>query len=269
MNIGRIARWMPVLAVASLALLMGATAGQAQGDFGRDRPSLLAKRLGHHPRTHTPGFSSSHDWRVPLTAAETEYRVHADALSRGYAHTATHGRFSEYEPLIPRRIRGWFKSEVSASAYAAGLRREAYRSSDARLNAIIDDIRADRRHIDAFWIAANDVYDADNLRLAELNSGFIDPRIADDILRRIDENRAIMDIVLFALEERLVGYRVALNEAFVAAPSPVFRGAWLEFEQLDRHAQRLKANGDGLGRAYVRPLPPADGCVIRSLARAC
>lgn len=239
-----------------------------QGDFGRENPSRLFQRVGLDKYSHVPDYANE-PGRIRFTPAETELRLHAYALTRTFAHQKTHGHFAEFDPFVPRAVEAVFKPQVTAVGYAAEIDAAGYQSPEARLNAIIDDIRTDGRHIDAFWVAAVDVYRDDERRFAEIERGNLPPDVVTDLARRIEENRAILDITVFALGERLEGYRIALSRGYAAAPTNAYAGAWVEFENYKRIVQRVASDTDNLGRTHSLALPRSDGCVVRSLARPC
>lgn len=255
--------WAVVLASLTLAGCGG------QGDFGRDSPNLLATRIGMNAYSAIPGYENGHTGRAAFTAAETDLRRYADALTRTYAHQKTYGNFSRLPKIIPRKIRAGVNAKVPIGNYAAEINRIGFTSAEARLNAIIDDIRSDGRNIDGFWSAVVRVYRSDRSRAGEIDAGGIRPAVAGDILRRIEENRSIVDRVLNSTGVRLEGYRLAISEAYLADPAAGYAGAKLEYDDLRRTIVNLNSNLDGLGARYALSLPPTDGCRSRSLARPC
>ena len=257
----------PLWGVVLVALALAGCG--SQGDFGRDNPSLMASRVGMHPYTLVSGYQAGHAGRVAFTPAETELRKFANALSRTYAHQKTYGNYAELTPIVPRKLRAALKSRTTAKYYVGEINRMGFKSGEARLNAITDDMRADERSIDGLWSAAVTVYRTDSTRIGEIDAGSIRPAVASDILRRIEENRAIIDLVQNALGERLEGYRMAISEAFVADPGPGYAGAKLEYDALRRSVENFDSNLKGLGTRYALSLPRSDGCITQSLARAC
>lgn len=256
--------------LVSLLFVLTALAGcSGQGEFGREQPSILAQRVGMNPYTHVSGYQTGHWGRTALTPAETEMRMFANALAKGYAHQKTHGGYADFAPIVPRKLMARLKSRSSAKFYVGLINHHNFKSNEARLNAIVDDMRTDSRNIDGMWAAARVVYDADSKRVREIEGGNYRPPVAQEIIRRIDENRTIVNLVLQALGERLAGYNMAVSEAYLADPSQGQAGAKLEVTALERKIGVFDANINGLGVRHALALPRSDGCILRSLARTC
>ncbi|VAW13605.1 hypothetical protein MNBD_ALPHA09-1763 [hydrothermal vent metagenome] len=257
----------PLWGVVLVALTLAGCG--TQDDFGRVNSSTLATRIGMAPYLLVPGYRDENAGRTALTPAETDLRRYANALTSGYAHQKTHGNYAQMVPIVPRKLRAALKSRTTAKYYVGEINRVGFKSGEAALNAITDDMRADERNIDGLWSAATKVYRADGIRIGEIDAGGIRPAVAGDILRRIEENRAIIDGVLKVAGERLEGYRMAISEAFVADPGSGYAGAKLEYVNLRRSVENLDSNLKGLGTRYALSLPRTDGCISQSLARAC
>lgn len=256
-----------LFSAAALALTLAGCG--SQGDFGRDNSSVPAQRLHLNPYVHTAGLSGIHRGRIPLTPEETELRLYANALGRTYAHQKTHGNYAEFAPIVPRKLVALHKPEVTAAGYVSRINRAGFRSNEARLNAIIDDIRADGRNLNGLWHATSAVYRADTARVAEMESRGTSQDLANDILARIEENRAVIDLALAALAERLAGYDLALADAYLVHPGRGHAGARLELNGLRRNVHNFESNLRGLGSRYALSLPPADGCMVQSLDHNC
>ncbi len=182
-----------------------------------------------NPYSAVPGYEVGHSGRVAFTPAETDLRRYADALTRTYAHQKTYGNYSQLPPIAPRKIRAALKSKKTAKYYVGEINRIGFKSGEARMNAITDDIRSDGRNIDGLWSAAVRVYRADSIRTGEIESGDIRPSVARDVLRRVEENRALIEITLDAVGVRLEGYRLAISEAYLSNPEPGYAGVKLEY----------------------------------------
>ncbi len=105
------------------------------------------------------------------------------------------------------------------TAYYRHLQGALLRSTAARYNQLIDDIRNDVVRIAPFYMTANRVADLDRRREASMQ------RVADlspperlSALARIGENSLTIAWVQHSLAERCAGYRFALEHLAVAEP---------------------------------------------------
>ena len=108
------------------------------------------------------------------------------------------------------------------AAYYAHLMGEFHRSTIARYNQLIDDMRNDIVRIDPFFQTARRVADVDQRR--EKSMQFVadlgpDERIS--ALARVGENSLTIAWVYHSLNERCASYRYALEHLTVAEPAPV------------------------------------------------
>ena len=105
------------------------------------------------------------------------------------------------------------------AAYYRHLQATLYRSSTARYNQLIDDIRNDIARIEPFFIMARRVADLDRRREASLTqiAGF-SPAERVNAAARIGENSLTIAWVRNSLDQRCAGYRFALNRLAVAEP---------------------------------------------------
>lgn len=258
------AGWHGAVALAVGALLLG---GCVQGDFGRQEPSVLAQRLGLDPNVHVPGFAQTSHSALPLTGDERELRLRAYALTYVYAHEPSYGHWSGFAPLTPRNMR--HRTAPSAAGYAAAIDALGFRSPEARMNAIVDDIGADTVQIERFGEAAQAVYTVDASRLYDLRRVGAPPGPEAEVVQRIEENRFVMDRTLAALDERLAGYELALGQSVLAAGAGPRAAAVLELDGLRRRVARLGFQMARLDARHAPTLPLAEGCTQRSLARVC
>jgi hypothetical protein len=112
--------------------------------------------------------------------------------------------------------------KVDTPAYYAHLMGEFHRSSTARYNQLIDDMRNDIARIDPFFQTARRVADVDQRR--EKSMRFVadlDPVERTSALARVGENSLTIAWVYHSLNERCAGYRYALEHLTVAEPVPV------------------------------------------------
>ena len=129
-------------------------------------------------------------------------------------------------------------------AYYAHLMGEFHRSSIARYNQLIDDMRNDIVRIDPFFQAARRVIDVDQRRqksmeyVADLN-----PPERTSALARVGENSLTIAWVHHSLTQRCASYRYALEHLTAAEPAPVAADAEYVLTELQ---QQIEANPVGL-----------------------
>ena len=256
-------RWPAVAAVLAGLLASGC---MATGDFGRPEPSALHQRAGMHKYASVPGFENASDPALPLSDSEAELRSRAYALTYSYAHQPSHGHWSQYASIVPRRPVAHLPD---AEAYAGRIAKAGYQSSDARVNAIVDDIRADRVHIDAFYEAARQVYIVDAGRIADLERLTQAPEPEARVASRVEENRQIVEGTLFALDERLRGYEMAMGEMVLVAGRRVRARARREVDGLARRIARLKSEVIRLDETHALFEPVSTDCIDVSIASPC
>ena len=238
-----------------------------QGDFGRLEPSSINRYLGHDVYSHVPGFASTVETAVPLTADESELRASAYNLVFVNAHKQTHDHWSEPNRFISTTFPSG--EPPNAIAYAQNLAVARYRSPEARFNAIGDDIRADLMGIDAFQRAALSVYRADAVRLRDLDRVATSEKVAHTVSVRIAENRQIVEQTLVALTEKIAGYELALGDTIVVGSLRGRAGAAQELENIKRRFARLEADLRHTEGRFAMTLPSQPTCLDRSIARTC
>lgn len=146
--------------------------------------------------------------------------------------------------------------------YYAHLHGKFYRSSTARYNHLMDDIRNDIERIDPFLDIARRVVDLDHRREAAM------PHVADlapvegfNALARVGENALVIAWVQHALVERCASYRFALEHLAVVEPEPAAADADRALTQLQ---QKVAINNlvaaphfaEGPGVIVARAAPP-------------
>src|SRR5580700_7359515 len=108
------------------------------------------------------------------------------------------------------------------TAYYRHLQGELLRSSAARYNQLIDDIRSDSARIEPFFMAARRVADLDRRREASMAQiGGLTPAERVNAQARVGENGLTIAWVHNSLDQRCAGYRFALEHLAVAEPAPV------------------------------------------------
>ncbi|MHA1545104.1 MAG: hypothetical protein ACTSUY_01600 [Alphaproteobacteria bacterium] len=258
-----LARWIvPGLVVP---LMIAGSGCALQGDLGREAPSFAQQKIGGGKYGRLPGLKNTR-WGVPLTVAETDLRTRAYALTYTYAHRSTFRHWNTAGRVLPKYTRA--TKQLSASAYVGELDTQLYASPEARINAIIDDIRADREQIDGFWAAAQAVYGDDQRRLASI-SHIRNEKLARNTTGRIEENRYYVEKTLSALEVRIHGYEQAFSQTMATMPHTGGAGADLELEGLRRRAARLQSDISRLDNRYAFAMPAPARCLRPSIAGNC
>jgi hypothetical protein len=126
------------------------------------------------------------------------------------------------------------------AAYYAHLMGEFHRSSIARYNLLIDDMRNDIVRIEPFFQTARRVADIDQRREKSMQIvADLTPPERISALARVGENSLTIAWVHHSLTERCAGYRFALEHLTVAEPAPVAAEAERVLTQLQ---QQIAAN---------------------------
>jgi hypothetical protein len=132
-----------------------------------------------------------------------------------------------------------------------------YRSTAARYNQLIDDIRNDVVRIGPFFDMAHRVVEADRRRRESLDLlPDISPPDRFNALARIGENTLTIAWVQNSLAQRCAGYRFALNHLLVAEPDNLSAQAGIAVAQLQ---QQIAAS------QFVAP-PPFAGTPVAAQA---
>jgi len=204
----------PVAIWAALSLLGGCG---VKGDFGRVRPSLAGDDIHAWLGPAALGAKPGHGSSFQLTEDERRLRDLAYPLiDPPYDRSKWDSVLGALGYARPER------AYPKPSDYAARLLTMPYRSQNARYNRLIEDIRADVTRLDPFYATARYVLDIDGKR--EKSLAYVSNLTKDDrsnALRRIAENRAIVQWVDGSVRERAAAYRIALERMVVAAPSPL------------------------------------------------
>jgi len=205
-----------VLAVLTLLVLSGCT---SIGDFGRLADPLVTDDI--------------HAWVGEEAAASVGSPISADNLTDD-ERTLRDLAFPLIEPPYDR-IR-WdavvyeygtkqsFQHKLWAfdpTAYYRHLQGEMQRSSAARYNQLIDDIRNDIVRLGPFFAVARRVVDLDRRREASMEQiADLTPAERVNAQARINENSLTVAWVDKSLTQRCASYRFALEHLAVAEPEP-------------------------------------------------
>jgi hypothetical protein len=207
----------PVVAVLTLFVLSGCT---SIGDFGRLADPLATDDI--------------HDWVGEEAATRVGAPVSADNLT-DEERTLRDLAFPLIEPSYDRirwdavvyeyGTKNAFQRELWAfdpTAYYRHLQGEMQRSTAARYNQLIDDIRNDVVRIGPFFLLARRVVDLDRRRAASMRQiGGLTPAERANAVARINENSLTIAWVDKSLEQRCASYRFALEHLAVAEPEPI------------------------------------------------
>jgi hypothetical protein len=134
-------------------------------------------------------------------------------------------------------------------AYYAHLIGEFHRSSIARYNQLIDDMRNDIVRIDPFFQTARRVIDVDQRRQKSMEYvADLSPPERTNALARVGENSLTIAWVHHSLTQRCASYRYALEHLTVAEPAPVAADAEYVLRELQ---QQIEANPVGLAPQFA------------------
>ena len=126
------------------------------------------------------------------------------------------------------------------TAYYRHLQAEMLRSSAARYNQLIYDIRNDIVRIGPFFVTARRVVDLDRRREASMTQvASLTPAERVNAQARVNENSLTIAWVNRSLNQRCASYRFALEHLAVAEPQPVAADADTALTQLQ---QQIEAN---------------------------
>ena len=237
-------------AVLALLILPGCS---STGDFGRLSDSLVTDDI--------------HAWVGQEAAARAGAPVSADNLTED-ERTLRDLAFPLIEPPYDRQrwdaivyehgTKPSFQHQLWAfdpTAYYRHLQGELLRSSAARYNQLIDDIRNDIVRIDPFFMTARRVVDLDRRRQASLAQiAGLTPGDRLNAQARIGENSLTVAWVSNSLNQRCAGYRFALEHLAVAEPQSAAAEADLVLTQLQ---QQIETNQVVVAAPYFAAVPAA------------
>jgi hypothetical protein len=213
----RVTRPRAALAVLAFVVLSGCS---SIGDLGQLDP--------------TPVSDGIHDWVGQQAAARGGAPISAFNLTDD-EHTLRDLAFPLIEPPYDRQrwdavVYEWgdkhsFQRALwnyDPTAYYRHLQNELDRSTAARYNQIIDDIRDDLMRIDPFFMAARKVADLDRRREATMAQvASLSPPERFNAQARIAENSLTIAWVHTSLNQRCASYRFAIEHLAVAEPELV------------------------------------------------
>jgi hypothetical protein len=223
------------LAVIAVLLLSGCT---SIGDFGRLQSPLVTDDIhawvGQEAAAHAGAPVSLNN----LTDDERTLRDLAFPLIEPpYDRVRWDAVVYEYGQKQSFRRDLW---SFDTAAYYAHLMGEFHRSSIARYNQLIDDMRNDIVRIDPFFQTARRVVDVDQRREKSMQYvADLSPPERISALARVGENSLTIAWVHHSLTERCAGYRYALEHLTVAEPAPVAADAEAVLTQLQ---EQIAAN---------------------------
>jgi hypothetical protein len=231
--------------VSASALLAGCS-----GDFGELKPQLVSPAIhdwvaedatGSLPRSAfqlTDDERQLRDLAYPLV--EPPYlRQNAESLPREYG-----------------RLRAQYHAGNDPTAYAAWLVSYPSRSPASRYSRLLDDIRNDTTRLPQLFETAARVVDMDRKRrrsFAYIPVTSTGERVEAE--RRMNENAAIVAQVQRSLDQRVAGYRFALERLIIMAPSPTAAQVELMINQLRATIDRYR---------HGAPLFRAEGSLARN-----
>jgi hypothetical protein len=239
-----------LFAVFALVALSGCS---STGDFGRLADPLVTDNI--------------HAWVGQEAAASVGAPVSADNLTDD-ERTLRDLAFPLIEPPYDRQrwdavvyeygTKYSFQRKLWAfdpTAYYRHLQGEPLRSSAARYNQTIDDIRNDIVRVEPFFMVAHHVVDLDRRRQASMEHvASLTPAERVNAQARVGENALTIAWVHNSLNQRCTSYRFALEHLAVAEPQPAAADADRLLTELQ---QRIEANPVEIARFVDPPLAVA------------
>ena len=209
------------------------------GDFGRlDEPAVtddIHSWVGEEAAVRNGGLVSAYS----LTDEERTLRDLAFPLIEPpYDRQRWDAVVYEYgtKQSFQRKLWGPF----DPTAYYRHLQGELLRSSAAKYNRIIDDVRNDIVRLEPFFMAARRVVDLDRRREASVGQiASLSPAERVNAEARVGENSFTISWVSNSLNERCAAYRFALEHLAVAEPQPAAAEADRVLTEL---AEQIAAN---------------------------
>lgn len=225
----------PLFAVFALFVLAGCS---STADLGELRPDLVTDNIhawvGRDAARSAGGpVSNNHLSDDERTLRDLAFPL----IEPPYDRQRWNAVVYEYgiDRLFDRGL--WVENPAN---YYAHLQASYHRSTAARYNRLIDDIRNDTVRIEPFFTVARRVVDLDRRREASL------ARVADltpaehlNAQARVNENSLTIAWVSSSLNQRCASYRFALEHLAVAEPEPLAAEADLALTQLQ---QKIAAN---------------------------
>lgn len=252
---------LPALALALVPLLAacGRPAGdfgRPTGDFGRAVPSLV-----HDTVLPAAGdLTAEYAWGQPVSSFNKTDRE-ATLRDRAWAVVVPPHADDWLGDLLVEGQRTRLLPELDhrfdPEAYYRRLRADRFRSSEARWNALVEDMRQDTLLVPPFCQEARRVAADDRARLQALDpNGSGSVGLLKNAYARIDENARVVDWVARALRFRLASYRNAIDRMAVETPTERLfsvNQVWTGFRDAVTTADCGLGAGGGGGIAVARP----------------
>jgi hypothetical protein len=231
----RLNRPTPASAILALVVLSGCS---STGDFGRLNQALVTDDIHAWVGAEAAASAGAPISAYNLTDDERSLRDLAFPLIEPpYDRDRWDAVVYEYGTKQSFQRKLW---AFDPAAYYRHLQATLYRSSTARYNQLIDDIRNDIVRIEPFFITARRVADLDRRREASMAQiPGLSPAERVNAAARIGENSLTIAWVRNSLDQRCAGYRFALNRLAVAEPEFVAADADRLLTQLQ---QQVEAN---------------------------
>jgi hypothetical protein len=225
----------PLIAIFAFVLVSGCS---STGDLGRLRDDFVTDDI--------------HAWVGRDAAASVGAPVSANDLTDD-ERTLRDLAFPLIEPPYDRQrwdavlyeygVKQYFRRDLwvfNTAAYYQHLQGKYYRSTTARYNQLIDDIRNDIVRIEPFFEIARRVVGLDQRREKSMQYiADLSPAERNSALARVGENSLTIAWVHHSLTERCASYRFALDHLAVAEPDPAAAEAERIITQLQ---QQIAAN---------------------------
>ncbi|KAA5602843.1 hypothetical protein [Blastochloris sulfoviridis] len=236
-------------AAAGLIAALAGSCAQLEGDFARPRPNVIRDDV---LPVAGGAFASVRGEPVSLVAMTDDERQLRD---RAYAYLAPPEGFKFLslpvaELRAPRILPNNGPLEPAPGLYTQALLAYQYRSTTARWQRLIDDIRSDRDRIGAFVRVAAHVAEMDRVRTESFRFvQAVSDMQREQVMARVEENKMLIDAVRSALAQRIAIYRDAMENLLVAQPAPVAMEAERALKSLQERA------ADPVLALAAQPLP--------------
>ncbi len=252
--------------LVALAVSFGLSAcARPTGDYGRARPSVIHDKVmpaAGDRLTDVRRYFASKDGRyLPvsnfnMTDDERELRNRSFAIVR-----PPHAKDWIAANLVEgqrTRILAPIDTKLDPADYYKYLRKDKFRSSEARYVRLISDMRADTELVGPFYELARKVMAADEERMRVVHAT---PTLTAEqramTKSRVDENLARIRWVWRALRFRLKAYRIAIDGLEVETPSVRIYDANLAWRRLAAAIADAEAGNLDTERLEAGPVRPS------------
>jgi len=233
------------LSMAFMLAIAAMMAGCARptGDFGRAKASIvhdkLLPALGRSLASRRGEPVSDYN----LTDLEKSLRDRAWAL---VAPMHTRDWLGGIRAETQRtRLRRPADHTIDHTKYYWFLKRDSFRSSDARYERVISDMRSDAQLVGPFYRIAWKVDTIDARRLRTVNSrNGISPYHVDNAHSRAEENLEVTRWTWRSLRKRMDAYRFAIDHLEIETPSSKLETARRTFNDLADAIERAESRID-------------------------